>query len=240
MKQTHLFVISMLCLLFFALYGCNNPVGDEIIEISAPLRSGEVRIKARPDEDKKISFIVVAEKILIDWGDGTTEEFTPNGMPKGLVHEYMEQNLMNITIHTEEMVNFGACSMININGVFMQTFGRLEEIYFGKCTRLEEVILRGNNLIRLEIEEANSLTLFDCSFNSLSASTLNSLFGSLPFSDEGIIIYRENTGSETCDSIIVLSKGWTVQSLLPDEDWELVSQEIDDEMVKLYAIHLFA
>ena len=234
----HLFLISIACLLFFALYCCNNPVDD--IEIFEPLQPGEVRIKARPDEDNKISFIVVAGKIRIDWGDGITEEFTPNGMPEGLVHEYTDQNLKTITIHTEEMVDFGACSMININGVFMHTFGRLEEIYFGKCTHLEDVILRGNDLIRLVIEEANSLNLFDCSFNNLSASALNSLFGSLPFSNEGIIIFRENTGSASCDSSIVLSKGWTVQSLLPDEDWELVPPLFDAEAAKSFAINLFS
>ena len=243
--KLHLCVIALLCLLLFTLYGCNNPVGDEVneldieIEISEPLQSGEVRIKAHPAEDNTIAFMVVAKKILIDWGDGVTEEVAPNGIWKGLVHEYAGQHLQDITFHTEEMVAFGAGSMINVNGVFMHTFGCLEEIYFGKCAHLEEVFLRSNDLIRLEIEEAYSLTLFDCSFNNLSASALNSLFGSLPFSDEGIIIFRENMGSASCDSGIVLSKGWTVQSMLPDEDWELNGPLFDAEAAKAVAINLF-
>ena len=242
-KKMKQFARHIVCLLFVALFGCNNPVDRDMeieIEIPDPLQPGEVRIKACPDEDNKLSFIMVAKKILIDWGDDTTEEFTPNGVPEGLVHEYIDQNPKHITVHTEEMIDFGACSMINIYGITMQTFGRLQEIYFGKCAHLEEVILRGNDLMHLEIEEANSLTLFDCSFNNLSASALNSLFGSLPFSDEGIIIFRENTGSETCDSSIVLSKGWTVQSLLPDEDWELVPQLLPDEMIKIFTIKYFS
>ena len=98
-----------------------------------PLQTGEIRIKAYPDEDNKISFIIVSKKITIDWGDETTEEFTPNGTPEAFVHEYTDQQPKHIIIHTEEMNDFGAFSMVRIDNVFLHTFGLLEEIIFGKC-----------------------------------------------------------------------------------------------------------
>jgi len=149
----------MLCILFIGLFACNKPVDDGIeINNPEPLQPGEVRIKAYPNEENKISFVVVSKKISIDWGDSSIEEFTPNGMSEGFIHEYTDNKPKHITLQTEEMYAFGAFSMIQINGLYVQTFGHLEEIIFGKCSYLEEVILRNNYLIRLEIEDANSVS----------------------------------------------------------------------------------
>ena len=225
--------MSIMSFLFSVLFACNNPVdNDPDIENPEPLQSGEVRFKTYPNEDKEISLIVVSKSIRIDWGDGTTEEFTPNGASEMFAHTYRDHNPKIITLHTEEMKAFGAFSMVRMNGVYVQTSGYLEEIHFEKCTHLEEVILRGNALNRIEMEETNALHLLDCSYNSLSAATLNGLFSSLPESKDGILIFRENEGSAASDISIALSKGWTVQLSLPDE--EIITQEIDNETLIQY------
>jgi len=224
--------------MYIALFACDNPIIDDIIEQLEPLQTGEIRIKAWPGEDNQFSFIIVSEKIFIDWGDGTTEEHTPNGLPEGFIHEYTDHNQKCITIRTEEMSAFGAFNLVNSSMGVLQTFGRLEEINFGKCPQLEEVILRGNDLVRLEMEEVNILTLLDCSYNNLSATVLNNLFSTLPFSKEGIIIFRQNEGSTTCDANIFLSKGWTEHTLLPDE--EIVAYPIDDESIIGIAKNIFS
>ena len=188
------------------LASCNNLIIDnrneeeELTEKPDPLQTGEVRIKACPDEDYRISFIVEAETVSIDWGDGTTEDHIPNGLPEGFVHNYEDQSPKHITIRTEKMEAFGACTIVSANIGIIRTFGFLEEIAFGKCPQLEEVILR--------------------QFHSLPAA-----------SDESIIIYRENTGSATCDIDIALSKGWEARTTLPDEVKETIEIEIDDDML---------
>ena len=246
--------IFLPCVLSVAFFACDKSVSDrDEIGPLEPLQPGEVRIKAYPNEDNKISFIVVSQKIIIDWGDDTTEEYTPNGWPERFIHEYTDKNPRNITLRTEEMNVFGAFSLVKSNNGMLQTFGNVEEIIFGKCPGLEEVILRGNGLIRLEMEEVKGLNLLDCSYNKLSASKLNGLFNSLPASDEGILIFRENTGSATCDASIVLSKGWTVQTSIPDEEIkadefpdtaviaDIVGPEIfDDEAFLRYMAHTFS
>ncbi|MDR2916670.1 MAG: RagB/SusD family nutrient uptake outer membrane protein [Tannerella sp.] len=247
MKPIQLFRIILLGLLSVVLFACNsidddnnkpgNPENGENNGEESSLQIGEVRIKAYPNDDNKISFVAVADKILIDWGDGTTEEFAPNGgSSKEFIHEYVNQNPQNITIRTEGMKAFGAYTLVSVLEI-AQTFGYLEEVRFGECPHLEEVIIRHHDLNLFDMESANSLTLLDCSYNKLSVSALNELFNSLPSVDEGIVIYKENTGSDACDINIVLSKGWTVRGSLPEEDLSI--DEIDDESLLAYATSCF-
>jgi hypothetical protein len=88
MNLKHLFVNFLAGILGVIMFACNNAdithgdEGKDANEQSKSLQTGEVRIKACPDTDNKISFLVTSERISIDWGDETTEDFTPNGVLK--------------------------------------------------------------------------------------------------------------------------------------------------------------
>ena len=212
MKKQSLLIIMLLGIFFCIFSACEKSlVGDEneeVIdnnEIPEKLKIGEVRMKVYPANNKKVSFHILAKKISIDWGDGVTDEFTINEEIKNCSHEYSNNNLRTIIIHTEELEGIGKMS------------GNYEEIRFGECPFLEEISFPNLGLITLEIEKAERLRYLDCSNNNLSASALNTLFESLPDVSDGVINYKDNDGSETCDNSITEDKGWNDELVKPDE-----------------------
>ena len=107
------------------------------------LKSGQIEIKAYPDENKKISFYVTAKKITIDWGDGNKDEFTPNGANIEYSHEYAYQNFQTISIVTESITSIS---------FYSYTKGTVHELRFGKCTELKEIYCSSQNLTVLDIK----------------------------------------------------------------------------------------
>ena len=70
-------VISALGLIFSS---CEEKVSNEDVvdnenKVPEKLRLGEIRIKAYPANNQKISFQILSKKFSVDWGDGTVEEF---------------------------------------------------------------------------------------------------------------------------------------------------------------------
>lgn len=235
MRPEHVLRIGLTYFFCLCLFACNNTSIDDEQEDSELLQAGEVRIKAYPNDLRKISFAVVAEKITIDWGDGMVEDFTPDEEGEEFTHEYANQNQQNILIRTEKLRAFVALAhaiptMTSIIG----NCGSFEEIHFGKSPSLESVILRYHDLNRFVFDEVNALTSLDCSFNGLSASALNQMFQSLPNVPEGVVIYRENTGSEDCDFSIAQSKGWAMKTYLPGEG-PTVSETDDETLIRAAA-----
>ena len=216
MKKQSLLIIMLLGIFFCIFSACEKSlVGDEneeVIdnnEIPEKLKIGEVWMKVYPANNKKVSFHILAKKISIDWGDGVTDEFTINEEIKNCSHEYSNNNLRTIIIHTEELEGIGKA--------VIEMSGNYEEIRFGECPFLEEISFPNLGLMTLEIEKAGRLRYLDCSNNNLSASALNTLFESLPDVSDGFINYKDNDGSETCDNSITEDKGWNDELVKPDE-----------------------
>jgi len=214
MKKQSLLIIMLLGIFFCTFSSCGesevggeNEETNENNEIPEKLNIGEIRMKVYPS-DKKVSFHVLAKKISIDWGDGVTDEFTMNEEIKNCSHDYVNNNLRTIIIHTEELRGIGKA--------VIEMSGNYTEIHFGECPFLEEISFPNLGLTVLEIEKSDQLRYLDCSNNNLSASALNSLFESLPDVSEGWINFKENNGTGACDINIVEEKGW-VDEIKPDE-----------------------
>ena len=245
MKKQNLLIIMLLGIFSCAFSACVETVennekeetGEEEVnnenDIPETLKIGEIRIKAFPSDNKKISFQVYAKKISIDWGDGMTDEFIINEEIKNCSHDYANNNLQTIIIQTEELIGIGK-AVIEMNGNY-------KEIRFGECPFLEEISFPNLGLTALDVEKSERLRYLDCSNNNLSSAALNSLFESLPNVSEGWINFTENAGTKTCDISIIEEKGWVDEikpsELLTEENIPLMIDMAYNSFIRLLKAH---
>ena len=205
MKKISKFLIGILGVLFFVACEKNEDTDYTI------LKSGQIVIKAYPftSGDKIIiSFWILADKISIDWGDGTKEKFTNCCCTNAIYyfHEYPNNNFRTISILTESIASFSVAN------------GYVHEMRIGECSKLEvlgcdSLSYYSNSLTVLGIDHCPALSYvrFGC---TLSATALDSLFEMLPVNDnkyiKKTIVVGCNSGFNTCDTSIATSKGWTV------------------------------
>jgi len=235
MKTLHLF-LSLLMLSILTV-SCEN---ENIIgQNNNSLKKGQIEIKVYPNDDNKVSFYVMAKKITIDWGDGSVDELTPNGVWKEFIHEYVNQNFQTILISTEEAtvfydrkgvyneLRFGDCpdlekiycnnqklTVLDIKKAVSLTSlecysNQLTSLDLSKCTALTGLGCDDNQLTSLDLSKCLSLTKIDCRSNQLTDVALNTLFESLP-QGYGKIYFYDNPGSWSCDQSIATNKGWDI------------------------------
>ena len=82
--------------------GCNKNDDDTS---NNGLKSGQVEFKARRNNRGEIAFLAIAKKISIDWGDGTKEDFFPNGVSKLYAHNYNDDNIQTVSVMTESLTS---------------------------------------------------------------------------------------------------------------------------------------
>ena len=236
MKKVKMLLIGILCVFL----GCdknNDGSDDGGGNGNNKLKTGQIEIKVEPNSDKKVTFNATAKKITIDWGDGNSDELTPNGIKRDFIHEYTDQNLKTILINTESLTDISIKYDNKKNGTY-------RELWFGDCPELEKIDCPYNELTALEIKGCKALTnldcsdnqltsldvsscaaltRLDCSRNKLTASALNALFNSLPQTTDGSIFIYSNPGASECDRAIAENKGWP-RYLLSDDICVLCSQ----------------
>jgi len=167
-KNNYLYFLSILVLSAF-LFSCGE---DENLSdsddsgsgsIKNNLKTGQIEIKAYPDKNNKISFYATATSLTIDWGDGSVEEYTPNGIRLEFTYEYVNSNFQTIKVNTNKITHFNI-SDSSSKGIF-------HELRFGDCSYLEEILCSGSNtkLTVLSIKSAPALTTLDCIWNQLTS-----------------------------------------------------------------------
>ena len=167
-KNNYLYFLSVLVLSVF-LFSCGE---DENLSdsddsgsgsIKNNLKAGQIEIKAYPDKNNKISFYATATSLTIDWGDGSVEEYTPNGIRLEFTYEYVNSNFQTIKVNPNKITHFNV-SDSSCKGVF-------HELRFGDCSYLEEIVCSGPNtkLTVLSIKSAPALTSLDCTWNQLTS-----------------------------------------------------------------------
>ena len=149
-----LFKILSIGLFISFAYSCNSDDPDVIIN---NLKEGQIEIKVSPDGGNKVSFSAAVANITIDWGDGSIEEFTPNGTTKEFTHSYADKKLRTITIDTELMTQFDL------------DLGYYEELRFGDSPELNGFACSNRNLTVLSIKKAPALTWLYCADNQLKS-----------------------------------------------------------------------
>jgi hypothetical protein len=70
------------------------------------LKAGEVQIRVRTNSSKKVSFYVRAKTLTIKWGDGSTEEFNPNGVENKFEHTYAIDCIADVQLQATELIYF--------------------------------------------------------------------------------------------------------------------------------------
>lgn len=222
----HTLKLSLLLLLGTLLFSCEeNNNGEE--NNTEQLQTGEIRIKAYPNSSQTVSFQTISQKIIVDWGDGTKDELISDGIKiESSTHEYSNQDLKEIIIHTTDLKAFGASDNFPGQGAF-------NEIRFGDCSLLQVISISSRELTAFEIGKSDSLYVIDCSNNKLSEKELNILFEALPTVKKGYMVCENNAGYQSCDINIAKQKGWNeVESIIIDEEGVVVIVQesiFDDE-----------
>ena len=165
MKKFKLLIVSS-CVLMSLMFiiSCSSDDSEDWEDDSNSKNSGTVELRGYPNSDNKISFYATIKEGIIDWGDGSVEEYTPNEIQKEFIHEYSNQNYQTITIKTQGMTSF----ILEKSGLY--GVGTYSELRFGNCPNLKEVFCNQgyrSKLTHLEITKAEILEVLDCSRNSL-------------------------------------------------------------------------
>lgn len=134
----------------------NTPLSES----NNTLQTGQIEIKAYPDDNNKIGFSVDTARITIDWGDGNIEEATPKGNKRSLKykfkHTYPNYNLQTIRINAERMTEFE------------WRWGNFPELQFGDCPELEKICCYSRNLNSLDVSKCVALRSLYCWNNQLT------------------------------------------------------------------------
>jgi Leucine-rich repeat (LRR) protein len=157
MKRKHFLTaltgVIMLALVPFACSRAgedNNGDGDGDVNYN-----GQIIIKVNPDGE--IGFDAVADKILINWGDGTVEKFTmEDGENRTFSHSYAGAGVRTVTVNMEEAIQF------SIEGY------HCEELT-APCPTLGGLSCSGNQLTSLDVSGCPALIWLWCSGNQLTS-----------------------------------------------------------------------
>jgi Leucine-rich repeat (LRR) protein len=168
MKQIRLWNLLSLLVLSLVMFSCTRDNLDEDDENSSShsdnqLKEGQIELKGIPNSSKKMSFIAKANKITIDWGDGSKiDELTPNGTSQTFSHEYANENFQTILINVEKLTSFSKIHPYKTERIW-------KEVRIGSCPNLETVDFNYHILTVLDIKNAPALTSLDCSYNQLTS-----------------------------------------------------------------------
>ena len=162
----NLFKALSIVLFGVLIFSCSDDDDDNTIVDDNNLGKGEVEIKSYPDRNNnRVSFFATVDKITIDWGDGSVDELTPNGVYREFTHEYANPNFRTIKINTEAM------TYIRLD--YASTASSYNELRIGNCPNLKEINSSGANLAVLSIKSAPALTSVTCVNNDLATLDLS-------------------------------------------------------------------
>jgi hypothetical protein len=238
--------IIMLASAFFACNPFTGITGDGDGDVNY---NGQIIIKVNPDDDGDglfpISFYAMADKISINWGDGTVEKFTPNGEDLTFSHSYAGAGIRTVTINEEGISYFlignyhceeltASCPALealncldnqlislNVSGCpalksLQCSDNQLTALNVRGYTALERLYCSDNRLTALDVSGCAALKELRCEGNQLSAGALNTLFDTLPVrSSRANIFIESNPGTSACNLSIATSKGWWVSTTAP-------------------------
>jgi hypothetical protein len=152
---------------------------------------------------------IVAQQLIIDWGDGSAAET----YSKATIHEdkvtyyhqvshiYAGDGTYTVQIKGEGLTGF-TCDYSNTTSLDVSG-----------CPTLAQLRCGVNRLTSLDVSKCPALEYLDCESNQLSAAALNTIFTALPnrtVADDAHINISDNPGAESCNRAIAGSKGWGI------------------------------
>jgi len=185
LKLLYLFATVLLCGIIYFFNNravSNTEAGNSTFSSwdNNSLMTGQVEIKSYPGDNNEITFWLTAKKVIIDWGDGNTDEFTPKESDRYGVrctHIYSNQNLQTIKVNTKGMSKFEYLSfyLLSNNSVWISG-GVLHELRYGNCPELKSIWINNKSstnsngkLILLDVKNCVNLERLCCSDNQLTS-----------------------------------------------------------------------
>ena len=157
--------IILLGILSLLMFACSKD-DDNDSSSTNKLKTGQVELKGYPDPSGIIKFVAIAKTITIDWGDGTIDKLTPNGVETEFFHHYADSNFRTILIDTD-----------NLTGIFfIDWIIDFREMRFGDCPNLKYLNFYTISLTILDIKRAKSLQSLCCIDNQLTELNLYECF----------------------------------------------------------------
>jgi hypothetical protein len=146
----------------------------------------------------KISAMRGTGKVIIDWGDGESNEGVASDLDYS--HSYSGVALS----HT--IIIYGG------NIASLHVGHQLTSLDVSRNTTLTQLWCSSNQLTSLDVSKNTALTYLDCRSNQLTNSALNALFETLHSNPGYKTIYiQDNPGTNNCDQSIATNKEWTVR-----------------------------
>jgi len=183
MNQLKVFYLFITILLSGMMASCDT--GDGFDSGSSNLKTGQIEIKAYPDNNR-IGFGATVQRITIDWGDGNVEQLSPTSDRPEYSHVYSNQNLQTIKVNTEGMTRFTDTSYSdNFQELRFGNCPELVRIWFdfhplltvldvSKCPALATLNCDHNQLTSLDVSKCTALVYFSCEENKITSLNINS------------------------------------------------------------------
>lgn len=178
--------ITLFLLMFSMFVACSNNDNDDPEENDD--KKEVIELKGYPGSSNKMSFKVIAKDIVIDWGDGTIEEYNPEGGLREFYHEYSSQDLQTISVKGKNVSSLfalgnqlnGKLTHLDIKNADSLTLiecggNLLTSLDLGGCVNLKSLQCTNNKLISLDVKKCIALTSLACTFNQLSSLEVNTL-----------------------------------------------------------------
>jgi hypothetical protein len=171
---TNAFYLLSIIVLGLFVFSCEKADEENVLS-----KEGYIEYEKTTDNsDNVVYFQFAAQEVIIDWGDGTKENYVSSkGEMKEYQHEYQEEGVQTIKINTKKLTYFEIIHenwIIDDTGVtIMDVEGKSDKLRLGNCPDLTEIHCSVIGLSVLEIGKAQSLTLLDCPVNNLTSLNLN-------------------------------------------------------------------
>ncbi|MDR2125390.1 MAG: hypothetical protein LBP63_00995 [Prevotellaceae bacterium] len=124
-----------------------------------------------------IFFNATAQKLTIDWGDGTTDDYV-NIVQANIVHGYQENASHTVRIIEEQLTKLDVTSKnitsLDVSGCAALTSlscssNQLSSLDLSKNTSLETLYCASNQLVNLNLSNHTALTELGCQSNQLAS-----------------------------------------------------------------------
>jgi Leucine-rich repeat (LRR) protein len=164
-----------------------------------------------------ITFEATAQQIVVDWGDGATNEYVNVGVDYPISHRYQNNAEYTVQIQAAGLSRFD-CYGQRLTALYVSgcpelkslycSWNQLTELDVSRNTKLTALRCDNNPLPALDVSYNTKLTYLKCDRNQFTVAALNALFTSLPPVQRGDLYIRDNPGAAGCNYDIASNKGW--------------------------------
>ncbi len=186
MKQLFIALVGIV----FFVTSCGDPdPAPQNIFTDADLPDGEFMISVIPDANNRVVFSGFAQKVTIDWGDGTREiyesdeevyehQYATNGEKVIVGQADFMQGLFNSCYGRMRDPAIGVWTRLNVTGLYWLRWlscngDNLSSLNVTRNPALERLLCEGNQLTKLDLSKNKALQDLWCTYNPLTNMDLS-------------------------------------------------------------------